>query len=215
MACPTNITLPLQSILLFRDVFGYVHKALLNLMYLLLAFYGRDHSILLAPWKVWWKTTGLNKSTVNFSHQNIILFLEEENISWVKDKENIKWANNFVTKWKTPTYIYSINIFDGVVIYFYFCVMAFKKLILLWGLPSHSSVFVSIFWTGDLVDFAVKMFSTIFCSSPPDFACSRKVESIPLAHQGQTSRAGQTPSAASFRVIAASVSISWSSFMLF
>ena len=43
---------------------------------------------------------------------------------------------------------------------------------------------------------------------PPDFACSRKVESIPLAHQGQTSRAGQTPSAASFRVIAAAVSIS-------
>ena len=33
MACPTNITLPPQSILLFRDVFGYVHKALLKLMY--------------------------------------------------------------------------------------------------------------------------------------------------------------------------------------
>ena len=211
MACPTSTTLP-QSILLFRDVLGYVHKALLNLMYLLLAFYGRDHSILLAPWKDWWKTTGLNNSTVNFSYQNIILSLEEENISWVKDMENT-WANNFVTKWKTPTY--TIYIFDEVVKYFYFCVTAFTKLILLWGLPSHSSVFVSIFWTGDLVDFAVKMFSTIFCSSPPDFACSRKVESIPLAHQGQTSRAGQTPSAASFRVIAAAVSISWSSFMLF
>ena len=33
MACPTNITLPPQIILLFRDVFGYVHKALLKLMY--------------------------------------------------------------------------------------------------------------------------------------------------------------------------------------
>ena len=78
-----------------------------------------------------------------------------------------------------------------------------------------SSVFVSTFRTGGLVDFTVKMFSTISCSLPPDFACSRKVESIPLAHQGQTSRAGQTPSAASFCVITAAVSISWSSFMLF
>ena len=84
MACPTNITLP-QSILLFRDVLGYVHKALLNLTYLLLAFYGRDHSILLAPWKGSIEKQQDWNSTVNFSHQNIMLPLMEENISWVKD----------------------------------------------------------------------------------------------------------------------------------
>ena len=60
----------------------------------------------------------------------------------------------------------------------------------------HSSVFVSTFRTGDLGDFAIKLFSIMCPSSPPsDFACSRKVESIPLAHhtRGRPVEQGKPP----------------------
>ena len=45
---------------------------------------------------------------------------------------------------------------------FYLCVTAFTKLVPLWGLHSHSSVFVSTFRTGDLVDCPVQTCSTTY-----------------------------------------------------